>query len=265
MARRGTTALAIDRASGAVSLPNTPPALLYAQALAAQGPGFAADSYLAGSGIAIPSGRLKPGTRYALVFDVSKTAAGMTTPILTLRFGIAGSLADAALGALTFPVQTAVADDGRVSLEVTFRSVGASAVVQAVAALGHAACRRPVFPMCRSGEARDLRSLRCHGGQCGDRHIGEWRCCGGMDGVAGAGKLGEPRMTTLERDVGALEARMQTVEMEIQAMRQDVREIRDALVTARGGWKTLTLVIGFSITFGALLSRVMHVLMMDRI
>ena len=72
-------------------------------------------------------------------------------------------------------------------------------------------------------------------------------------------------MTTLERDVGALEARMQVVETEIQAMRQDVREIRDALVTARGGWKALTLVIGFSVSFGALLSRVVHVLMMDGI
>ena len=72
-------------------------------------------------------------------------------------------------------------------------------------------------------------------------------------------------MTTIERDVGALEARMQVVEQEIHAMRQDVREIRDALVTARGGWKTLTLVIGFSVTFGALLSRVLHVLLLDKI
>jgi chromosome condensin MukBEF ATPase and DNA-binding subunit MukB len=65
-------------------------------------------------------------------------------------------------------------------------------------------------------------------------------------------------MTTIERDIGALEARMQTVEQEIHAMRQDVREIRDALVTARGGWKTLSLVIGFSVTFGALLARLAH-------
>ena len=72
-------------------------------------------------------------------------------------------------------------------------------------------------------------------------------------------------MMNIERDVGALEARMQTVEQEIHAMRQDVREIRDALVTARGGWKTLTVVIGFSITFGALLSRIAHVLLLDRI
>jgi len=72
-------------------------------------------------------------------------------------------------------------------------------------------------------------------------------------------------MTNIERDVGALEARMQAVEQEIHAMRQDVREIRDALVTARGGWKTLTLVIGFSVTFGAMLSRAAHLLLLDRL
>ena len=72
-------------------------------------------------------------------------------------------------------------------------------------------------------------------------------------------------MTSLERDVGALEARMETVEHEIHAMRRDVREIRDALVTARGGWKTLTLVIGFSISLGAMLSRAMPLLLSNRL
>jgi chromosome condensin MukBEF ATPase and DNA-binding subunit MukB len=71
-------------------------------------------------------------------------------------------------------------------------------------------------------------------------------------------------MTSIERDVGALEARMETVEQEIHAMRQDVREIRDALVTARGGWKTLTVVIGVSVSFGAMLSRLFPLLMTAR-
>lgn len=136
------TALAIDRASGAVSLPNTPPvavpaSVLYAQALVPQGPGFAVDSYLGGSAIAVPAGRVKAGTRYVLSFDVSKTAAGTAGAILTLRFGATGGLGDAVLGALTFPVQTAVADDGRFTLEVTFRSAGNAAVVVAVASLSH--------------------------------------------------------------------------------------------------------------------------------
>lgn len=72
-------------------------------------------------------------------------------------------------------------------------------------------------------------------------------------------------MAQIDRDVGALEARMQIMEQEIHAMREDVREIRDALVTARGGWRTLTLVIGFSASFGAMLPRLMPLLMPHRL
>ncbi len=71
-------------------------------------------------------------------------------------------------------------------------------------------------------------------------------------------------MTSLERDVGALEARMQTVEQEIHAMREDVREIRDTLVTARGGWKTLTLVIGLSVSVGAIIAKLAPMLAVAR-
>jgi hypothetical protein len=103
------------------------------------GPGLAADTYLAGSAIAVPAGGLRAGTRYLLTFDVTKTAAGVAPPVLTLRFGTAGAVSDAALAALSFPAQTAAADDGRFALDVTFRSVGAgsAAVVQAVASLTH--------------------------------------------------------------------------------------------------------------------------------
>ncbi|MCA3561486.1 MAG: DUF2793 domain-containing protein [Aestuariivirga sp.] len=136
------TALAIDRASGAVSLPNTPqtqapPAVLYAQSLANQGPGFAADTYLAGSAIAIPPGRLKPGTRYALTFDASKTAAGLVTPVITLRFGSGAAVTDLALAAMSFPAQTAAADDGRFTIEATVRATGAAAAIQVVSSLAH--------------------------------------------------------------------------------------------------------------------------------
>lgn len=131
------TALAIDRASGAVSLPGTPQPLILAQSLTTQGPGFTADTYLAGSAIAVPPGRLRPGTRYGLCFDVAKTAAGVAAPAITLRFGTGGSLADQALGSFSFPLQTAAVDDGRFTLDVTFRSAGSAAVVQAVAALTH--------------------------------------------------------------------------------------------------------------------------------
>jgi len=68
----------------------------------------------------------------------------------------------------------------------------------------------------------------------------------------------------LERDVGALEARMETVELEVHAIRNDVREIRDVLVTARGGWKTLVVVIGFSVSLGAALAKALPFLAMPR-
>ncbi len=58
-------------------------------------------------------------------------------------------------------------------------------------------------------------------------------------------------MMSLEREVGALQARMETVEAELQGIRSDVREIRDALVTARGSWKALSLVVGLSVSLGA--------------
>ena len=40
-------------------------------------------------------------------------------------------------------------------------------------------------------------------------------------------------------------------------MRPDVREIRDALVTARGGWRTLVVVIGLSTTLGAAIAKIL--------
>ncbi|HMT13519.1 MAG TPA: hypothetical protein PKE19_02100 [Aestuariivirga sp.] len=68
-------------------------------------------------------------------------------------------------------------------------------------------------------------------------------------------------MTTLEREVGNLDARMGAVEQELQAIRHDVREIRDALVQARGGWRMLALVMSLSLTLGAVLGRYLPVLL----
>ena len=62
-------------------------------------------------------------------------------------------------------------------------------------------------------------------------------------------------MTSLERELGNLEARMQTVESELHAIRQDVREIRDALVGAKGGWRTLTAVLALATALGAMAGR----------
>lgn len=111
----------------------------YNQSVAAQGAGFATDTYLTGSSIAIPANSLKIGTRYHLIFNVSKTAAGLATPVLSVRFGTAGSTADTARLTFTFLAGTAVADIGTFEIFATFRTVGSgtSAVIQGTGRVEH--------------------------------------------------------------------------------------------------------------------------------
>ena len=62
-------------------------------------------------------------------------------------------------------------------------------------------------------------------------------------------------MMEIEREVGKLEARMETVETELQALRADVREIRDALVGVKGSWLFLTGVVALATSLGAAISK----------
>jgi chromosome condensin MukBEF ATPase and DNA-binding subunit MukB len=71
-------------------------------------------------------------------------------------------------------------------------------------------------------------------------------------------------MNTIEREVGNLEARMETVEHEIRALRQDVREIRDALVGVKGGWRLVMLTITLATTFGAFVGQYLPMLIGGR-
>ena len=95
--------------------------------------GFATDTYLAGSGITIPSGRPPAaGARYRLVFDMVKTAAGTATPIFVVRFGTAGTTSDTARLTFTFAAGTAAIDTGIVEIDVHFRTVGSGTSAVAV-------------------------------------------------------------------------------------------------------------------------------------
>lgn len=58
-------------------------------------------------------------------------------------------------------------------------------------------------------------------------------------------------MNDLEREIGGLQARMETVEQELQAIRSDVREIRDTLVRAKGGWMALLVMFSAAAALGA--------------
>lgn len=106
---------------------------------ASQGPGFAADTYVTGSGISVPVTRIQAQTLYRCTIQVSKTAAGTATPAFTLRFGTAGTTADASIGSYTSTAQTAAVDDGMIEVWGLFNSVGSgtSAVVRSSFRLSH--------------------------------------------------------------------------------------------------------------------------------
>jgi len=109
--------------------------------VAALSPTGGTDTYLVGSDVLIPAGRLQAKSMYRLKFDIAKTtAAGAASMVVTVRLGVNGSTADTvATCPLTFAVQTAVADEGFVDVNCIFRTVGAgtAAVVQAHGSLDH--------------------------------------------------------------------------------------------------------------------------------
>jgi hypothetical protein len=109
----------------------------FSQSVASQGPGFATDTYLTGSSIAIPAAGVKVGTRYILRFRASKTAAGTATPIINIRFGTAQSTADTSRLTFTLRAQTAAADEGIFDVEVAFTASGATATLGGIAFARH--------------------------------------------------------------------------------------------------------------------------------
>lgn len=93
--------------------------------------GYASDTYLAGSSIAMPAGGPVVGTTYHCMFDMVKTAAGTAAFTVNLRFGTAGTTADTSLISWAFAAGTAAADTGSFEVWAHFRTVGSgtSAVV----------------------------------------------------------------------------------------------------------------------------------------
>ena len=46
-------------------------------------------------------------------------------------------------------------------------------------------------------------------------------------------------MNEIHRDLGALSVEVRSLKEEMQATRTELKEVRDALLLARGGWKTV--------------------------
>lgn len=106
--------------------------------VASQGAGFAADTYVTGSNCNIPASlALQVNTQYRCKISLSKTAIGTATPIVIVRIGTAGTVADAAIATFTGAVQTGVADTGFIEILLTIRTIGAAATSQGTYALKH--------------------------------------------------------------------------------------------------------------------------------
>lgn len=108
------------------------------EAIAAQGPGFAADTWVTGSDLIIPFFSMQPKTRFQWRLSFSKTAAGVAQPAYTIRIGSNRSTADTARLVLTGPAQTAIADIGTLTIDAVVRAVGAATgVIQGTAYWSH--------------------------------------------------------------------------------------------------------------------------------
>lgn len=78
---------------------------------ASQAPAATTRTYITGSNIAIPSGKLQIGTCFRWTFNMTKTGAGTATSTIDVAVGTAGTTADTARVSFTKPAGTAVIDE----------------------------------------------------------------------------------------------------------------------------------------------------------
>jgi hypothetical protein len=112
---------------------------------ASQAPAAASRTYLTGSAITMPSGKIQIGTCFRWRMSVTKTAAGVAASTFDICFGTAGTTADTARVSFTKPAGTAVVDEGFIEIMATCRGPLSSACIVAgnfrmihnLAATGH--------------------------------------------------------------------------------------------------------------------------------
>jgi len=86
----------------------------------------AADTYL----VSLPiSGFIKSGTYYVIRFTGSKTAAGVATPVFSVRIGTLGTTADTAVLTFTGAAQTAAADNFTGEIRVVVTNYGTTSIL----------------------------------------------------------------------------------------------------------------------------------------
>ena len=106
-------------------------------ATAAQGAGFATDTYVTNSDILIPSFGVQAKTQFLWTISASKSGASTAAPAYAIRIGALRTVVDTARLTLTGPAQTAIADIGTLTIMCTVRNVGAAGVIQGTAWWSH--------------------------------------------------------------------------------------------------------------------------------
>lgn len=98
--------------------------------VAAQLPVAVTRTYIAGSALAIPSGKLQIGSCFRWTFDLTKTAAGIAASTFDICFGTTGTIVDTARVSFTKPAGTAAIDTAAVTITAICRGpLSASGIV----------------------------------------------------------------------------------------------------------------------------------------
>lgn len=114
--------------------------------VAAQTPAATVRTYIVGSALAVPKGKLQIGTILRWRFNMTKTGAGLALSTFDICFGTLGTTGDTARVSFTKPAGTAVIDEGWVDIIATVRGplsgagvvVGQFVMTHNLAATGHA-------------------------------------------------------------------------------------------------------------------------------
>jgi hypothetical protein len=97
----------------------------------------AADTYLAGSALAVPSHGLQAGTLFKWRLYMTKTGAGVAAPVWVIRVGTLGTVGDTIRCTFTGPAQTGVIDTGFVEIAAILRNTGAAGILAGGLILNH--------------------------------------------------------------------------------------------------------------------------------
>lgn len=95
----------------------------------AQSPVAATRTYIAGTGFKVSAIKLQVGSCFRWVFNMTKTAAGISASTFDICVGTAGTTADTARVSFTKPAGLGTADEGVVTIIANIKSIGVAGVM----------------------------------------------------------------------------------------------------------------------------------------